>query len=126
MGKLIGSVDRITTLGKRLDWIGARALFGKCYAHKPENNEVRLLLLKKIVSWLEFCQHEWPSGILYGMNGATLEQCQEIEHEVIFAKSLDREHRYAEFFVQFTEKLLEYKARKTQLHRLHPICDSQS
>lgn len=78
LGKLAQNIYKTQQLHKKLDWVSELGLYKKCYEIDPRNDEVRLLLLKTIVSWLEYSEHEWPSGILYGNNGATIEQCDEI------------------------------------------------
>jgi hypothetical protein len=40
--------------------------------------EVREALLKSLLDYFRHAGHEWPAGILWGMNGATLDQCDEI------------------------------------------------
>ena len=70
-----------------------------------------MFLLKAIVSWLDYSEHEWPSGILYGNDDATIEQCDELNTEVQRVLKLDKEHMYSEFIKQYVKKLNEYRAR---------------
>jgi hypothetical protein len=57
---------------------------------------VREALLKSLLDYLRHASHEWSAPIiLWGMDGATLDQCDEIMSEVILARELDREGAYA-------------------------------
>jgi hypothetical protein len=50
--------------------------------HDPADRVSRLRLIDKISSRLRYAIHEVPSGVLYGMNGASPDQCQELEEEL--------------------------------------------
>jgi hypothetical protein len=77
----------------------------------PDHVEARLLRLDAAIDWLRFCVHEWPAGILYGMNGATLAECGEIRAEVAVARRIDVDKRFADFLDGFEAKLSEYEER---------------
>jgi hypothetical protein len=38
------------------------------------SNDVRQALLKSLLHYFDYASHEWPAGILWGMDGATLGQ----------------------------------------------------
>lgn len=111
LGKLAQNIYQAQQLHEELDWVSELGLYNKSHEIDPSNDEARLLLLKAIVSWLEYSEHEWPSGILYGNDGATIEQCDEISAEVQRVLKLDKEHIYSEFIKQYVKKLSEYRAR---------------
>jgi hypothetical protein len=78
----------------------------------PSNNEVRKGLLSVQIRWLQYCIHEYSTGILYGsVNGATIDECQEILSEVEFARKLDVEKNQEKFFNEVHSKVLEYIVR---------------
>jgi|GEM_PF-1088984 len=77
----------------------------------PDHVEARLLRLTLATDWLRNCIHEWPAGILYGMDGATLAECGEIRAEVAIARRLDVDKRFADFLDGFEEKLSAYEDR---------------
>ena len=85
--------------------------YRKCHEIDPSMEEGNELLLQSILSWLSHCVHEWPSGILYGMDGASIAQCQEIRVEANFAKSLASKERELSFIDDFLVKLTEYELR---------------
>lgn len=68
--------------------------------HDPVDRRSRLRLIEKIADRLRFSLHEVPAGVLYGMDGASPEQCQELEAELEeFCRLIAQERmqeRYAE------------------------------
>jgi hypothetical protein len=111
LGKLAQNIYQAQHLHEELNWVSELSLYNKSHELDPNNEEARLLLLKALVSWLEYSEHEWPSGILYGNNGATIEQCEEISAEVQRVLKLDKEFAHSEFIKQYIKKLSEYRAR---------------
>ncbi|EGL55761.1 hypothetical protein MAMP_02755 [Methylophaga aminisulfidivorans MP] len=111
LGKLAQNIYQAQQLHQELNWVSELSLYSKSHELDPNNDEARLLLLKALVSWLEYSEHEWPSGILYGNNGATFEQCEEISAEVQRVLKLDKEFAHSEFIKQYVKKLSEYRAR---------------
>ena len=111
LGKLSQNLYQAQKLHEELDWVTELGFYNKAYDIDPDNDDVRLLLLDSLVSWLQYTEHEWPVGILYGNNGATLEQCQEIAGEVQRVLSMDKKYQYSEFIKQYNKKLCQYRAR---------------
>lgn len=111
LGKLSQNVYQSPSIHKELGWTSEIELYEKCHELSPENDEARLLLLKSVVSWLAYTEHEWPSGILYGNDGATIQQCDEISLVVQKVIGLDKEHRHSEFIKQYHKKLSQYRVR---------------
>lgn len=109
--KFIQSLYSSTFLHKELNYVSEHQLLRKCYELKPENQKVKKLLLKNIITDLQYSLHEWPSGILYGTNGANLEQCKEIRDSIIFAKVLDMRNEYRLFLEDFCNKLSQYESK---------------
>lgn len=77
----------------------------------PDDAVLRAELLSKNIDWLRHAVHEWPAGILYGMDGATIEQCGEIADAVVEARQQDEDGRYTSFLADFEAKLAEYVER---------------
>lgn len=94
-------------------------LLEKCVNIDPQNNEVKKLLLTQLIQWLAYCIHDWPSGILYGHNGANIEECQEIRNSISLARSLDIQQEHKAFLEDFIDKLTQYE------ERLYNFLDSQ-
>lgn len=111
LGKLAQNFYQVRKLHEELDWASELSLYNKSHEIDPDNDEARLLLLKAIVSLLEYSEHEWPGGILYGNSGATIEQCDEISAEIQRVLKLDKENAYGEFINQYAKKIRKYRAR---------------
>ena len=50
--------------------------------HDPGDRRARVRLIKSIADRLRYSLHELPAGVLYGMDGASPEQCLELEREL--------------------------------------------
>lgn len=76
------------------------ALLWAAIRHDPGDRRSRLLLIDKVAYRLRYSIHEVPSGVLYGIDGASPEQCQELEEELAeFCRLVAQEgmqERYAE------------------------------
>jgi hypothetical protein len=84
------------------------SLFRECYQIDPSHEEVRTSLLDRQLSWFRYYIHEWPAGVLYGNDGATRGQCEEILKELAFARELDTSHKFLELFDDVELKTREY------------------
>ena len=85
----------------------------EAYELEP-TEQVRKYLLDRQIRGFHYSQHEWPAGILYGSNGASLDECDEILQEVTAARILDRENVRSLFLTEFEAKVKEYKSRLSQ------------
>lgn len=81
------------------------------FALNPDDDEIRKQILTFRLRGLEYAVHEWPWGILYGADGATAAECEELREELAKARELDREHLHTNFFTDFESKLDEYVLR---------------
>jgi hypothetical protein len=50
--------------------------------HDPADQRSRRQLLEKLAARLRYSLHELPAGVLYGIDGASPEQCLELEREL--------------------------------------------
>ncbi|MEH1897677.1 MAG: hypothetical protein V7K94_20710 [Nostoc sp.] len=103
---------KVKHLHKQIDFKTDYGLLKECYLLDPSNNEVQKDLLSVQIRWLQYCIHEYPTGILSGsVNGATIDECEEILSEVEFARKLDVEKNQDKFFNEVQSKVLEYIVR---------------
>ena len=74
LGKLAQNIYQAQKLHEELDWVTELGLYNKSHKLDPSSDEARLLLLKAIVGWLEYSEHEWPSSRirLYTLSGVSL------------------------------------------------------
>ncbi|WP_338831268.1 hypothetical protein [Bradyrhizobium sp. 27S5] len=86
-------------------------LLKDAYAIERNSSEVCEALLKSLLDYFDYASHEWPAGILWGHDGATLKQCNEIMSEVTLARELDRECAHALSIDEFESKVNQYKKR---------------
>ncbi|WP_373976030.1 hypothetical protein NT239_04460 [Chitinibacter sp. SCUT-21] len=110
LGKVVQNLYQSRKLYKEFIQETELSLFIKSYKINPENDEARLLLLNATIKWLKYTEHEWPSGILYGNDGATLEECNEIDRVVKQAVELDKELLHQAFIAEYQKKLSEYRS----------------
>ena len=87
------------------------SLLKEAYAIDRNSSEVCEALLKSLLDYFCHASHEWPAGILWGNDGATLDQCNEIMSEVTLARELDRECAYALPIGEFESKFKQYQER---------------
>ncbi|OUS27405.1 hypothetical protein A9Q99_15535 [Gammaproteobacteria bacterium 45_16_T64] len=111
LGKLVQNVYQAQDVFEELGSLVEMDFYRKCYDIDPANSEGNKLLLNSIINWFSHCEHEWPFGILYGNDGATVDQCKDIRAEAEFASSLARNSNDKDFIVQFMDKLVQYEER---------------
>lgn len=117
LGKLIKNVSQIPELHERIGFKSEHELFREAYELDPENREVIELLLDSQVRRFEYCEHEWPDGMLYdGHNWATMDQCRKLRKELALARETDKEAMYSDFLDQFEDKISLYESRLEMRH----------
>lgn len=109
--KLNQNISQNHKADEELGWITNLDLLSKCHQLDPANDEARVLYIEAIVSQLAYYIHEWPSAVLYGNDGANLEQCEVLRADISLLSSLDQEKVCQNFINDFLEKLSEYEAR---------------
>ncbi|MFZ2828573.1 hypothetical protein [Hydrogenophaga sp.] len=80
-------------------------------ALKPDDRQTQARVLAHLIEWFRYSEHEWPAGILYGNDGATALQCDEVLFEVRRARTLDEACVHSAFLNQFEEKVQQYIQR---------------
>ena len=98
-----------------INFKGKTDLLKEAYAIDCNSTEVRQELLKSLLDDFAYASHEWPAGILWSVNGATLNQCTEIMSEVALARELDRDCAHALSIDDFESKVKHYKERLMSL-----------
>jgi hypothetical protein len=95
----------------RVDGKGSLALLKECFQLDRQSERVRDALLHMLLRGFSYSAHEWPAGILWGKDGATLGQCEAIIADIALARELDGEHRHTAYIDDYEEKVLAYRAR---------------
>ncbi|MFN8389935.1 MAG: hypothetical protein U0136_06570 [Bdellovibrionota bacterium] len=117
LGKLILNVYAVTSFHEELHQVSDRELFERCLALYPNHEEARTLLLGSLLKALAYTNHEWPSGLLHGMNGANLEQCRDIRSDIVLARSLNPNAEQGAFLAEVERNLNAYEARLAEAER---------
>ena len=97
-------------LYEQIEFKSPHRLFREAYDLEP-NEETRKELLNADINWFSYSQHEWPWGILWGKDGATLDECQNILSVIIFTRSLDTEQIYTSHIDDYENKVQQYIVR---------------
>ncbi len=75
------------------------------------------------INWLKYCIHEWPSGVLYGINGANIMECDEIIRLIYELHEMNIYSKYLDILADVKDKTLIYqqKLRAQQGDRPEPV-----
>lgn len=71
-----------------LGWPGEVDLWKEAYRRDPSFEHARAKLVSATANFIHYTLHELPAGVLYGTDGATLEQCDELVAELAFFRGL--------------------------------------
>jgi hypothetical protein len=71
-----------------LGWPGEVDLWKEAYRRDPSSDVTRVKLVASTARFIQYTLHELPAGVLYGNNGATVEQCKDLETELAFFRGL--------------------------------------
>lgn len=102
---------RARNLWAQVEFITEHGLLHRWRTLAPESGRARDTLLKKMIEGFEYSEHEWPAGILHGMNGANIQECREIADAIAEARQLDVAGKYASYLAEFQKKLNVYMQR---------------
>ncbi len=98
-------------LHAQIEYRSEQQLLREAYELEPENAGIRKSLLGALLRWFAYCQHEWPTGILFGVDGATPEECKQLLEEVSFARTLDVDAENEPFLREFEQRIRNYQQR---------------
>ncbi len=86
--------------------------------HDPNDQASRRRLISVQADRLRYTLHELPSGVLYGIDGATAQECLELEEELAeFCRHVAEAERQAEFTILIDECRLHFRAYRDYLLR---------
>lgn len=78
-------------------------LWKEAYRRAPSVEDARAKLVSSTANFIQYTLHELPAGVLYGTDGATLEQCDDLVTELAFFREL-LTSREAEQFQALVER----------------------
>ena len=105
MAKTINNIYSSKILSKKIGDKTDVQIIKECYKIDPLNEEIVKTFLELEIRFISFSQHEWPSAILFGMNGASLEECLYIKNNLNFIRLLDKEKKYSKYINDYELKL---------------------
>jgi len=105
---VIRNVYQDKDIHKDFDWITEQQLLRRLLFFDPHDKWAKSRVKESIADWLRYTIHEWPWGILYGHNGATLPECREILDAVTELRSLDESSDYKELADEVELKTIQY------------------
>ena len=111
LAKLCQNFYRNNALWEKINFITEEGIIEECYRLEPENKVVQERFLELKIKGIEYCIHEWPAGILFGHDGATLDECKILLGEIPLINELDRKNEYQEFIKDYEDKINEYMER---------------
>jgi hypothetical protein len=71
-----------------LGFPGEVDLWKEAYRRDPSSEEARAKVVDSTALFIQYTLHELPVGVLYGPDGATLEQCDDLIAELAFFRGL--------------------------------------
>jgi hypothetical protein len=77
----------------------------------PEDQEMIEEYLRIEASWLAYCVHEWPVGILIGNDGANLGDCFKIQELIRKMRKMDTKGNHETLLFDVEGKVKEYVER---------------
>lgn len=77
----------------------------------PNFSSAKTALRNALLDMFDFAIHEWPAGILLGMNGASVEGCAFLRQEIALVRTLTPNMEQAAFVDDFEQKLTVYEKR---------------
>lgn len=98
------------TAWEQLEYITEMELLERYLQLCPSDEWAISRKMEAIASWLSYTIHEWPLGVLYGCDGATEQECDEILANVSELRVLDKMHKYLSLCNDVESKTLEYRA----------------
>jgi hypothetical protein len=118
LAKTIQNVYADRGLFAQIDYKGEWGLLREAYDLSP-TEEIKQSLLSTMLNWFGYSQHEWPSGILFGADGASLSECEKILRDVAFARTLDSGAN-TDYLNEFESKVHAYQRRLQSRQSVNP------
>ena len=114
LARTIQNVQQAAALWSQVGWKTEWSLLRELLQLTPEDDDLRQELLLSHVRSFGYMEHEWPRGIVYGVDGPSVEECQHILDEIQDALLLDTGREHHNHILAFKAKVIEYRARLGQ------------
>jgi hypothetical protein len=93
---------------EEIGFITELGLLRLCLEIVPNDKWAKGRYLDSMAGWLRYSIHEWPSGVLYGHDGATIAECGEILRTIEGVRAVDVEGKYSELLDDVEVKTQAY------------------
>lgn len=113
LGLLNQNILRNKAILKEINYSGYH-FYKCCLKIDPSREQAKIFMLQELIQWFSYIFHEWPSGVLYGPHGATLEECSDIRKELDFSLTLRPSEVQEDEIKEYRAMLTEYEARLQQ------------
>ncbi|MBL4720506.1 MAG: hypothetical protein JKY20_05185 [Alphaproteobacteria bacterium] len=111
LSKTIQNLFSAKYLWEKIEFKSELTLAQEAYKLDRQSSEIRACLLEILISGFEYCEHEWPAGLLCGPDGCSPLECDETLDEIELARTLDEENRLTGYLWSFEKKVQVYKLR---------------
>jgi hypothetical protein len=95
----------------RLGWVTDHQLIDRYLQLCPGDAWALSYKRKTLAEWLLYTIHEWPCGVLYGNDGASIEECGEILKAVNDLREIDPEGTHTELCTRVESLTRMYRER---------------
>ena len=93
-------------------------LLREAYDAEPLSPLIHRALLATLLDLFRHADHEWPSGILNGINGADINALSDYEKLIELARSLDFQRRYTAALDELANHMQLYRQRLNALAKM--------
>jgi len=111
LAKLCQNLYQNEKIWEKINFKPEAVIIEECYNLDPDNEVIREKLLGLKIYQIDYHIHEWPAGILYGHNGATIDECNILLDEIPLIRKLDTNKEHQEFIQDYEDKIKEYMER---------------
>jgi hypothetical protein len=98
----------------RLGWVSEHQLIDQYLGMCPDDSWALARKQETLSQWLRYTIHEWPSGVLYGNDGASIDECSEILAAVDDLRRIDQERRFTDLCDRVESLTRMYRDRLTE------------
>lgn len=93
------------------------ALYKEAHELDPEEPIFAQALLKALLCGFDYCDHEWPSGLLLERNRDWQDEIAEITTDIALARRLDQDGGHRARLAEFEARVKEYSERLARAQR---------
>ena len=93
----------------KMEHVSPRLLLERAHRLAPESEKVASALLDEYLQFFGHCDHEWPLGILFTANAASLDELTELDRMISAARHLDKAGSATFRLAQFASRVRSFR-----------------